>query len=129
MLGHAPRGRPLRLVAQQVARLKLSSELCDYQDMIQRCPHIRRLHETFWDNLRRLIRAHRGDPHEIQNNANDKAEALLDIAIFGKSIVATSCQWPPNSNIIEEVMRVSFNEYASLHRSKLSWEGKCVLVR
>jgi len=66
MLEHAPRGRPLRLVAQQVARVKLSSELSDYQDMIQRCPHIRRLHETFWDNLQRFIRAHRGTPMKFK---------------------------------------------------------------
>ena len=117
MLGHAPRGRPLRLVAQQVARVRPSS---DYQSMIQQCPHIHRLHETFWDTLRRLTRAQR-DLQKIQN-AIDKAEELVNIAIFGKSIVATSCQWPANS--IEDVMRASFDEYASL----LSWEGKCAKI-
>jgi hypothetical protein len=50
---------------------------------------------------------------------------LIDVAIFRESIIATSYQWPNIS--VEEVMRGSFNEYASLRKRKLSWEGECPL--
>jgi len=125
MLEHAPRGRPLRLVARQVAHFKLYSELSDYQDMILRSPHVHRLHETFWDTLRKLVRNKRERQTEETNN--EMEVLLIDVAIFRESIVATSYQWP---NItVEEVMRASFNEYASLRMSKLSWEGECLLYR
>jgi len=120
MLEHAPRGRPLRLVAQQVARVKPPSDPSDFQDVIRRSPHIHRLHETFWDTVRRVVL--RRDVQKLRN-ANDEAEALVDIAIFGKSIVATSCQWPANS--IEDVMRNSFNGYASLITGYLGTVSCC----
>jgi len=125
MLENAPRGRPLRLVARQVARLKSSSEPSDYQDMILLSPHKHRLHESFWDTLRKLIRNKKERHTEDTNN---QMEALLtDVVIFRESIIATSYQWPNTS--VEEVMRGSFNEYASLRMSKLSWEGDYPLYR
>ena len=76
MLENAPRGRPLRLVARQVARLKLSSELSDYQDMILLSPHKHRLHETFWDTLQKSIRNKKERHTEDTNNEINRCRHL-----------------------------------------------------
>ncbi|KAF8952332.1 hypothetical protein BDZ97DRAFT_771770 [Flammula alnicola] len=135
MLENAPRGRPLSRVAQHMSAI-LSQESDRRQRggngmRILESPYLSRIHETFWHLLLQTRRL----THGKLENANEMPDMLVEISIFGRSIVYTSAAHLKFSTVAEELeppsllpdIRAAFKESFDRYSlaNTVSWEDVC----